>query len=142
MLVSTTIKSCTMPSVCQLFTRERFWHQVCGRSTLVRPLLFLCNIKASSSNVVNVDSFRSCYWTFCFELMISEQFQFGVSGNSLVQIRIFAFSVLMIGTRTVLVAIPVHAAGARASHLPLYQAPNILGFNGQDQFHFAQFCLA
>ena len=73
-----------MPSVCQLFTREQFWHQICGRSTLVRPLLFLFNIKASSSNVVNVDSFRNYYCTFCFELMNSKQFKFGVSGNSLV----------------------------------------------------------
>ena len=83
-LVSTTIRGCTMPSVCQLFTREQFWHQICGRSTLVRPLLFLFNIKASSSNVVHVDSFRNCYWTCCFELMNSEQFKFGVCGNSLV----------------------------------------------------------
>ena len=73
-----------MPSMCQLFTREQFWHHIRGRSPLVRPLLFLFNINASSCNVVNVDSFWSCYGTLCFELMISEQFQFGVSGNSVV----------------------------------------------------------
>ena len=42
-----------MPSVCQLFTREQFWHQIRGRSPLVRPLMFLFNINALSSYDVN-----------------------------------------------------------------------------------------
>jgi hypothetical protein len=56
--------------------------------------------------------------------------------NTIVVQRIHLF-----GSRTVLVAILVQEVCARASHLPLYQAPNILGFIGQDQFHDAQFCL-